>query len=352
MLFSGDAAVPTKWLDKSGFIEMGKVYDHPRLKKITGRLLLKELVKDLQKHEVDRAKMVRKDENNENDLKPFLTFDDVPTLGKKFVLHGYTSVVETLNTITHKAQLLSQLRPDAQPWLLLFTDGEENVDGEDLEKEFAEPDHQFPRNKKDYEYWKRLKVYHAGLKNATDKDRKKATETYHEEVRKELTKHLDPMREKQVRAFTFALGNECDEVLLRAITDGTNGPDEKAASQRIGAYYNPTDNVELLKRLQQVCWELRQYWVLPPKWEGLAGEDRFVLPEPAPWRDLGVMLSRKPAQKGGQANAPRTEDAAFDQTIKDMAAPHQSVARLLPLRPDGETHSQPPAEDQRQAIED
>ncbi len=313
VLFSGDAAVPTQYIgDRKGFIQMDRMYYHPgEMKEVKGRQILKDLVKNLQEHETSWGRALRaspKDaKGNPKDAKVidgFYTYNDLPALGKEsFVLHNYTSVVETLNVITHKAGLLDHLSPDDRsPWLLLFTDGKDDVEveGKDGLRFEEKGHHQYRPKPEDYAYLKAFK---------TEADRQRV-----------LKEHLERLKSKRVRAFTFGLGDDCDKKLLQAITDGTNRQAEKTASQRIASSYHANTSIELLEQMKLVCWGLREYWVLERKPEQQAGRDVFVLPAPAPWRDHGVMLHRKPARNDVLLSAPRGADVAFEQgeAIKDL----------------------------------
>jgi hypothetical protein len=333
VLFSGDAAVPTRFLHPSGFLEMGKRYG-----KRTGRELLKELVREIQEHERIKGRKVREIQKRETALaRKFLSLkskksrarllvqaDEIgkerknaadayrhyalKVLGKnRFSLFPGTSVVQALRTIVNadKANLLEPLQRDRQAWLLLFTDGVEDVMelSDPAWKEKPGPGrrpgaprrfaHQFPtRPRVDYAYLDQLKE---------------------PEGRDRLVAGLvRPFRaeDKQVRAFTFALGEHCDEALLRAIAERTNSAARGPGDQRVGAYYNPRNNIELLERLQQVCWELRQYWVLSPEGKTTASRERFALPEPGPWFDMGLLLFRR---RHDEARAPRPEEVSAAQ---------------------------------------
>jgi len=133
-LFAGEAFVPTKVLDSSGYITIGK--DHGQ-----GRVQLKSLINDIQNHESairDEYKKVMENKAYSGDQKKEKTYElqakycyyALPSLkGNNFVIDSSTSIVGALRAIVDRdgADLIRSLTSDHEPWLFLLTDGHEEA---------------------------------------------------------------------------------------------------------------------------------------------------------------------------------------------------------------------------------
>jgi hypothetical protein len=127
-----------------------------------------------------------------------------------------------------------------------------------------------------------------------------------------------PFREAKVPLFTFALGNDCDPRLLKAISRRSRSSGEATS-------YEAKGNREILQQLQEVGWELRQTWRIPvPEKDFTRGEkqEKFSAPEVGPWHDLGVLLWRK--MDSGAGKEPRARAPLAD----DVDGPRVKAARV------------------------
>jgi hypothetical protein len=303
VLYRAENVIVTKAIDPTGFVRLAADYDWTdpqtgRIAKRKGRDLLTELVAQVQAREKGWAEEIAKRQaGNDNPLEKEYRDYEIQLLkgrpqAKTDLAHGTASLL-ALKTI--QRELLPGLRKsEARAWVFLFTDGEEERP--------ATPGPQYPLSAYDYIGQRK------GLKGA------------------KLRAWVDPwtkaFREGKVPVFTFALGTTCDLELLQSISL-SSGPVGQHAGQ--AASYNPRTNLALLEDLQQLQWELREYWKRPLGPERRdATQEIFATPDVQIWRDLGLLLYRLPS--GVPARAAR----ALAPLPQHMKTPPRVGNRPLP----------------------
>ncbi len=312
VIYTADAAVITKFIpgaEDIGFLKMNEFYTLASGERVIGRKLLKNIVAELQLREQNliRGKSIADLKKYVADEMPAafcnfelksLTCDKLEKPAKEFSLWGGTATVLALDTIQERAELLSRLSDGGKAWMFIFTDGREEKPyqpenralydkwdwTQDVMKD-TKP-HQYPYKTDAYE------KYHKEMEQAkaTDKDRPNT----HQSLQKWVDQKLKSFREKGVPVFTFALGDDCDHELLDAMSNNSG--------VRLAAAYRPKNNVELFDNLQQVFWELREYWHKSVDSKTDGGHEVISAPKIAPWKDMGVLLYRQVKVKDGTAN--------------------------------------------------
>jgi hypothetical protein len=280
VLYRAENVVVTRFLDRSGFVQMSKPY--PEFGGRTGRELLSQLLVELQKQEKKWADEIEALERKKQ--YPMGKFQDfhLPLLAgvprEKFrMAHGTASLL-TLREIEQR--LLPQLRPKALAWVFLFTDGAEMA-------RYKDDGSQYPFS--DYDYIARRK----GLTG------------------KRLEAWVEPwvrvFRAKKVPILTFGLGDACDHPLLESVGLRSSAPDRP--SHRGASYrYGPGMTLKLLNDLRHIQWELSEYWThdLAPERRD-RGQEIFRTPKIGIWRDMGLLLYRLRTGESQRAYCPLKE---------------------------------------------
>ncbi|MCC6421345.1 MAG: hypothetical protein IT429_24160 [Gemmataceae bacterium] len=300
VLFRAENEVLTRFIDaKTGFVTLGRRYDwdgQPR----TGRELLKELVAEVQRREAKlvariREREARKEVITDADYRDYTLdlFARHPR-GKKITLAHGTASLLALERI-RKTLLPEAGKDGARAWTMLFTDGEEEACAEGWGTQYAT---------KDYAYIDQRKPLRGEQLEAWVGER-----------------WGKPFRDRGVPIIAFGLGKSCDRPLLRSLARTSTA----AERQRYGASYEPETNLDLLKDLQHLLWELREAWRLEvPRRVPAPGREIFSVPGVGLWDDLGVLVYREPVGPRPRALAP---DPAH------MKPPWIGTAELAALKP-------------------
>jgi hypothetical protein len=274
VLYRAENTVLSKYLDPSGFVSLAKQY--PEFGNRTGREVLTELIREIQKQEESWAKEIKKLQDGgrgfPEDRFNVLEFELLRNRpgGKIDLAHGTSSLL-ALRAITE--QLLPQLRDDAQGRTFLFTDGKEQSPEKPKE----------PAREKEHA---QLYGYMKELQRVKGADLDRLVDGWVKEF-----------AEKKHPIYTFGLGLACDLDVLESIAHRSNPGD---LAGRRAASYNPKTNAELLRQLQYVEWELREYWKLPLRVTRKSDLEVFYTPRVQVWHDLGVLMYRHQTAAGKQ----------------------------------------------------
>ncbi len=297
VLYRAENVVITNYLDPSGFVGLATEYDWPepatgQVKKRKGRELLTDLVRQIQAREQEWAdeiatRQARKDDPRENEYRDYRLALLARTKGVQTNLAHGTASLLALRTIQDLLPPPNQGKAPA--WVFLFTDGEEEsprkADLQDPKSPFYYIGQRTGRKGTDLDNW--------------------------------VDRWTAAFRKARVPIFTFALGETCDVELLQSIALRSGQSDDQSGP---AASYNPKTNVALLADLQQLQWELREYWKRPLGPERRNADlEIFATPDVQIWRDLGLLLYRKPAR----------EARALAPLPQHMQTPRVG-ARLLP----------------------
>jgi hypothetical protein len=286
VLYRGEAVVVSTRIDPSGFVDLSHSYNGK-----SGRALLEAVLTEIQQKEQEAVKKKAQIED--------YVLDSLG--GFKVGMWPGTSTKLTLDTI--KKDLLKGVDPAQRPtWVLVFTDGmDEKPFPDDNDRDWKMPRQGHQRS--DYDYIDQLADISPTKLNGL------------------AGEWVKDYRERQVPVFTFALGSECHLPFLQAISDNSHPPSLEARSS---ASYNPQNSSELLEVLQQVRWELRQYWVVPVAPARHRPEQEiFRTSEAGIWQDLGVLLFRNRLRGGqpeGKALAPLSKDVAVPRLVSAEGA--------------------------------
>jgi hypothetical protein len=315
VVFRGTPAFLTSLLDNTGYITLGKLYDDPRTlgKKIIGRDLLKELVSEIQKLERQFAQNYLQTKENEELRKKLGFYESMAVFENEIPLSFFkkgatkmltgTSNVVCLKAIAKSGLIPNQADPNKRRFLFLFTDGQDEFPIADLEKV------KIPENLADKIELKDL-TYVQDRKNISA-----------DTLQEWLGKLLDFSRFSQSRTpvISFALGEYCDNELLRGVSNLSRGEKAKDGDnrERLASFYQSKDCVELLTVLQEVVLELRHDWKLPIA----RSTNQFVVPQLPLWKEVGILVYRR----------------LFQDNLFDAEAPNEKyVAKLGDLPPAGD----------------
>ncbi len=314
VLYRAENIILSKFIDDTGFVGLAQKY--PKFGNRTGRELLTALITEMQQQEDSWGKKLKqlRDANQPitKDTFSTLTFallKDGP--GASVSLPHGTASLLALKTV--EKDLLPQVRPGAQAWTFLFTDG--------VEVGPNRPGQRFPAAA--YAYIKERE----GLSGPR--------------LRHWVDPWVKQFRARGAPVFTFALGDDCDRPLLRALAQqsSTAGPQGRAA-----ASYELQNNVQLLGTLQHILWELREYWMRPLEPDRRdQRQELFSTPRVQIWHDLGVLLYRQAAD--GRARAP------LDADMRPPRLGDRELDGLRPLKSRSHWyyHLSPSAKDAKQA---
>ena len=266
VLFSANAIVLTKLVDASegGFIQLNKVYQGIGAgnETMTGRQVLRLLIEELQKAErVEVAKNIKVKERLKvkawEDL-PWAAYEKLDYLREykskglaknrhvKFTMG--TSVVKALEALEEDdAKLLKAIPAESPAWIFVLTDGREESQIEDFQRADNLKDG-LPGYRPDHaeyvKYREKLKI-----------ERKRGPKALDDLV-STWVQGLQDKHNGRIPIVAFALGEHCDNELLRSLADTSNpigfrgpGQDNKV---KIG-------NLEMLSKLQTIVWGVRQY---------------------------------------------------------------------------------------------
>ncbi len=303
VLFAGSTAVPTLYIDGSGYVGMNRTYTRDGVA-IKGRDFLKQLVKEILDHEESIVK--DKEKGKASAAADYLQYNlkKTPT-GNTFSLADGTSIIGTLKTIAKAdSKLLTDSGSNRAPWLFLFTDGDEDPPEADA-FEMAPP-HKLKIGGGHHLQFENVEVkthydYIRDKKYFIDPDPRSKRRKWKPLVQNLLEgenmrdPEMKPYRDKQVRVITFAIGKQCDKELLQTLADQIN----PAASKGFGHY--AAENVgDVVKELKVAYWGLRDCFVKDLDRKATGDYEEFTSPVTDPWLDMGLLLYRKKKTDNGE----------------------------------------------------
>lgn len=330
VVFRGTPVFLTRFLDNTGYVTLGKIYDDPIKpgEKTNGRNLLKELVQEIQHLERQFARDFKQSREDPElrekngvskrmaDFEAGLPVSFFKNKGSTKMLLG-TSNVLCLKAIASSDLIPNHSDPSKNRFLFLFTDGQDEPPVGNLEKLIIPNDLAFPVSSRDFEYANKRKEVKAG------------------DLRNWVAGLIDfkPFQNSIMPVIGFGLGKFCDDELLRTIAylARETAGESKRANERLGSYYPSKDAVELLTLMQDVVVEIRHDWKLPIA----KGKDLFTIPQISLWKELGFLIFRRLETMGSiEAEAPQDKQVKLGNLPPAGNPPRpRPLNDLLPFQP-------------------